>query len=289
MPMPLSATASSTQSRPSATWRTRSATSPSFVNLQALLKRLSRICLSRMESAVSAPKFSCASTTRRFWFFSASCLAVPMTSSISRVKFTGSGLSSSLPASIFERSSTSLIRLRRWLPAAFTRRSGSSAFSVPKRAALATISQADDGVERRAQLVAHAGKELGLALARLRQLAALVLDFVKQPHIFYRNRRLVGESLDQRDLLVGERLEFQSVDGDGSNQVVPFQHRDGERRPNRPLISHSIGILGIDLDVRDVYRPPLEGSARRDAVPSRSDRVLIYELPELRRHVVGRR
>src|SRR5947208_3429652 len=41
-PMPVSATASSTQSRPSATLRTRSATSPSFVNLQALLKRLSR-------------------------------------------------------------------------------------------------------------------------------------------------------------------------------------------------------------------------------------------------------
>src|SRR5262249_53413979 len=34
--MPLSATANSTQSRPSATLRTRTATSPSFVNLQAL-------------------------------------------------------------------------------------------------------------------------------------------------------------------------------------------------------------------------------------------------------------
>src|SRR5437016_12853968 len=89
-------------------------------------------------------------------------------------------------------------------------------------------------------------------------------------------------------LLVSERLEFQSVDGDGSNQLVPFQHRDGERRPDRPLISHSIGILGIDLNVRDVYGPPVEGSTRRDAVASRSDRVLIYELPELRRHVVAR-
>src|SRR5262244_3786961 len=53
MPIPLSATASSTHSRPSATLRTRSATSPSFVNLQALLSRLSRTSLSRMESAVS--------------------------------------------------------------------------------------------------------------------------------------------------------------------------------------------------------------------------------------------
>src|SRR6266536_317315 len=60
--MPLSATASSTQSPLSAILRTRSATSPSFVNLQALLRRLSRICLTRMESAVSAPRFSCAST-----------------------------------------------------------------------------------------------------------------------------------------------------------------------------------------------------------------------------------
>ena len=100
--------------------------------------------------------------------------------------------------------------------------------------------------------------------------------------------RLVGESLHECDLLVSERLEFQSVDGDGSNQVIPFQHRDGERRPDRLLISHSIGILGIGLDVRDVYRSPLEGSACRDAVASRSDRVVVYELPELRRHVVGR-
>jgi hypothetical protein len=61
IPTPVSATASSTHSRPSATLRTRSATSPSFVNLQALLKRLRRICLSRMESALSAPRFSCAS------------------------------------------------------------------------------------------------------------------------------------------------------------------------------------------------------------------------------------
>jgi hypothetical protein len=40
---------------------------------------------------------------------------------------------------IFERSSISLMRLRRWVPAVFTRRSGSRAFSVPNRAALVTI------------------------------------------------------------------------------------------------------------------------------------------------------
>src|SRR5215216_6762047 len=73
MPMPVSATASSIQSCPSATFRTRSATSPSLVNLQALLSRLSRICLSRIGSDISGPRFSWISTTRRFLFFSASC------------------------------------------------------------------------------------------------------------------------------------------------------------------------------------------------------------------------
>jgi len=115
------------------------------------------------------------------------------------------------------------------------------------------LGQADDGVERRAQLVAHAGEELGFVLARLRQLPALILDFVEQPHVLNRDHGLVGEGLHER-----------------------------------PLISHGIGIFGIGLDVRDVYRSSLEGSACRDAVAARSDRVAIYEVPEFRRHVVGR-
>ena len=67
------------------------------------------------------------------------------------------------------------------------------------------LADADDGVERRAQLVAHIGEELRLVLARLGELAALVLDFVEQPHVLDRDHRLVGEGRDQLDLLVGER------------------------------------------------------------------------------------
>src|SRR5262249_17509126 len=58
MPMPVSATANSIQLRPSTILRTRSAISPCLVNLQALLRRLSRICRSRMGSVVTAPSFS---------------------------------------------------------------------------------------------------------------------------------------------------------------------------------------------------------------------------------------
>ena len=55
----------------------------------------------------------------------------------------------------------------------------------------------EDGVERRAQLVAHVGEELRLVLARLGELAALVLDFVEQAHVLDRDHRLVGEGRDQ--------------------------------------------------------------------------------------------
>src|SRR6516162_4575786 len=139
MPMPVSATASSIQSRPLATLRARSLTSPSLVNLQALLRKLSSICRSRMVSTINAPRFSWASTTRRFLFCSASCPEVPMTSLISGANCTVCGFSSSFPASIFERSSTWLMRPSRCVPARFTRCSGSCAFSVPKRAALVTL------------------------------------------------------------------------------------------------------------------------------------------------------
>ena len=44
-----------------------------------------------------------------------------------------------------------------------------------------------------AQLVAHIGEKLRLVLARLGKLAALVLDFIEQPHVLDRNCCLVGE------------------------------------------------------------------------------------------------
>jgi len=43
------------------------------------------------------------------------------------------------------------------------------------------LADANDGVERRAQLVAHIGEELRLVLACFRELPALVLDFIEQP------------------------------------------------------------------------------------------------------------
>src|SRR6516164_8335104 len=63
---------------------------------------------------------------------------------------------------------------------------------------------AQDGIKRRAQLVAHIGEKLRLVLARFFQLSALVLDFVKQSNVLDGDRALVGEGRDQLDLLISE-------------------------------------------------------------------------------------
>ncbi len=65
---------------------------------------------------------------------------------------------------------------------------------------------ANDGVERRAQLVAHVREELRLVLARLSQLLALLLKLDEKPRILDSDDRLVCECLNQCDLLLGERL-----------------------------------------------------------------------------------
>ena len=52
------------------------------------------------------------------------------------------------------------------------------------------LAVADDGVERRAQLVRHVGQELGLVAVGDLELAALVPDLPEQPRVLDGQRRL---------------------------------------------------------------------------------------------------
>ena len=65
-------------------------------------------------------------------------------------------------------------------------------------------------------------------LARQLELAALVLDFVEQPHVLDRDRRLVGEGRDQLDLLVGERPHLGARQGQNADRHALAQHRNAE-------------------------------------------------------------
>src|SRR5438552_4195180 len=66
------------------------------------------------------------------------------------------------------------------------------------------VGKPDDGVERRAQLMAHARDELRLVLARHLQLTALVLDLSEQTRVLDRQHRLGREGLKSSDSFGGE-------------------------------------------------------------------------------------
>ena len=99
------------------------------------------------------------------------------------------------------------------------------------------LGQADDSVEWGAQLVAHAGDELRLVLARQCELTALVLDLVEQPHVLDRDRGLVGEGATKLDLLVGERPHLQARQRKHADRAALAQHRHTEQGavPAKPL------------------------------------------------------
>src|SRR5262249_59396306 len=61
----------------------------------------------------------------------------------------------------------------------------------------------------------------GLLLQRLPQL-------VEQTCVLDGDDGLVGETLDQLDLLVGERSNLLPKNVDNTNQLAPFEHRDRE-------------------------------------------------------------
>src|SRR5438045_9000567 len=64
---------------------------------------------------------------------------------------------------------------------------------------------AEDRIERCPQFVAHVGEKLHLVLTRDLDLPALFLDLLEQADIFKCDRRLIAESLQQRNLPLVER------------------------------------------------------------------------------------
>src|SRR5690348_13753609 len=85
--------------------------------------------------------------------------------------------------------------------------------------------EADDRVERRAQLVRHIREELGLVLVGDFELVALVLDLAEKSCVLNRDHRLVGERLQQRNLLVRERTDVVATDENRADAASLPHHR----------------------------------------------------------------
>src|SRR6516165_392921 len=287
--MPLSATASSTHSCPSATLRTRSVTSPSFVNLQALLSRLSRICRSRIGSTVNAPKvllrvddeavlvllgkLSGGSDDLVDQRCSPHGLWVELELSgldLRQVEHLVDEAKEVCPSAIY-----ALQRLLRLFGA------------EARRVFDHHLGQPDDGVERRTQLVAHAGDELRLVLARQLQLAVLVLDLIEQPHVFDCDHRLIGEGCDELNLLVGERRDLCFPQGNCAERHALTQQWYSQHGPEALQFQRFRKIVfWVRLGVCDLDRTELQQRATRRGLPPCADWGALPKLQEPGRVIV---
>ena len=136
-------------------------------------------------------------------------------------------------------------------------------------------------VERRAaDDLEHVGGG-GLLLQRFGELVTALLLGFEQSHILDRDGGLVGEGLDQRDLLVGERPDFQVINDDDAEQFIAFEDRDAERRADRLEIRCFVGIFRIGLDIEDVDGPSLKRGAGGRAVPAGTIGILLRPLHEI--------
>src|ERR1700730_10137352 len=90
------------------------------------------------------------------------------------------------------------------------------------------LGEADDGIERRPELVRHVREEFALVSVGDLELMRLVLDLIEQAGVFDGDHRLIGERLQDLDLLVRKRHRPRRRDRDRADGVAVAQHRHGE-------------------------------------------------------------
>ena len=107
---------------------------------------------------------------------------------------------------------------------------------------------ADHRVHRRADLVAHRGEERALGLVGRLRRGARFLGFVEQARVLDRDHRLVGEGLQQSDLLRRKRrplaVRERADDEESANTTVPPHHWRNQAGKIADLGCHAANRLG---------------------------------------------
>src|SRR5262245_63827446 len=104
----------------------------------------------------------------------------------------------------------------------------------------------------------------------LREGLVLLLELCEQPHVLYRDDRLVGEGLEQYDLLVREGPSSGPRYRDRPNGLVITQHRHREDASKlRRFCDAPVRILGILEDVHDVGNAAAQNRPSRRAATAR--------------------
>ncbi len=126
-----------------------------------------------------------------------------------------------------------------------------------------------------------------LLLEGLGQLAIPSPELLEQPDVLDGDYRLVGEGLEQLDMLLGERSGLGPADGNGANRVSVPEHGDCQKAPSAHDPGQGRIVFRLELDIGNVGdgsiedRPTsgeLAGERRRKDTPG--------DLQGLRREVV---
>jgi len=111
-----------------------------------------------------------------------------------------------------------------------------------------------------------------LLLQRLAEIVRALAKLVKQPRVLDRDRRLVCEGLEQRDLLIRNRINFGTSKLNRSDRHPLAQKRNTKRRPVPQPFRKGAAfrkLIGFSLEVNYVDRLPLENGAASDT-PTRA-------------------
>ena len=205
---------------------------PSWVNLQALSSRLSRHCRVLVTSECIAPRSSPAINSKTFAFFETIGRMVASISRTSSATSKASAWSCIRPASIFEASRMSLMICEqvRARPLDLLQLGHRVLLDLPGRPGPEQLAIAEDGIQGRAQLVAHVGQERALDLVGLHGAV------VRLAH------RLLG-LLPRRDV-EGDPLEVEGV------AALVAHHLGLAVDPDHPAVAGEEAVLGPEIACR---------------------------------------
>src|ERR1700738_1173828 len=126
--------------------------------------------------------------------------------------------------------------------------------------------------------MAHVCQKLRLVLARLCELAALVLNFLKQPHVLNCDYRLVRESGSEFDLLRRERLHRLPHQNHHAQRNPFADERNAQHRAKaRTFLSLKKSVIWIGKDILNLDRVPLLYGATENASFGRFDGQVLRE------------
>ena len=103
-----------------------------------------------------------------------------------------------------------------------------------------------------------------LLVQRLRQLSVSRLQLLEQPHVLDGDHRLVGEGPQQRNLLVGERLDLGASDPDRADGCALAQQRNAQEGAVAELPSEHAAfrkLLHLGLEIRHLDGLPIKHRA----------------------------